>query len=79
MSRGISRGKQVIKFANRRNRGRVVYSLKRVHDFSLGKCTVRVSTSFTPVLLALRTFTVASASRNTFPSSSLRKLKFPVV
>ena len=44
MSRGISGGKQVIKFADE-------------DDFSLAKCTVPVSTRFTSLLLAAWTFT----------------------
>ena len=58
MPRGIPGGKQVIKFANTSNRGRVcVFLSKRDDDISLAKCPVRVSGSFTSVLLAVRTST----------------------
>ena len=60
MSRGLSGGKQVIKFANTSNR--VIFS-KGEDNFRLEKCTVRASTSFTSSLLAVRTSTVAAASK----------------
>ena len=58
MSRGLSGGKQVIKFANTSNRGRVCL-FKNI----LQKCTVRASTSFKSSLLAVRASTVAAASK----------------
>ena len=57
-------GKQVIKFANTSNRGRVLFIFSKGDDnFRLEKCTVRASTSFTSSLLAVRTSTVAAASK----------------
>ena len=53
MPRGIPAGKQVIKFANKSNRG--VFLSKRDDDISFAKCPVRVSGSFTSVVLAVRT------------------------
>ena len=49
MSRGLSGGKKVIKFANTSNRGRVFFILsKRDDDFILSqaKCTYRVLARF---------------------------------
>ena len=64
MSRGLSGGKQVIKFANTSNRGRVFFIFSKGEDnFRLEKCTVRASTSFKSSLLAVRTSTVAAASK----------------
>ena len=63
MSLGISGGKQVIKFANTRNRGRFCFfsSKKGDDDFSYAKCTVTwVSTRFMSLLLAARTSAVAT-------------------
>ena len=51
MSLGISGGKQVLKFANTSNRGR----LKQFDNFRRAKCTVRVSTGLTLLLFAVRT------------------------
>ena len=51
MSLGISGGKEVLKFANTSNRGR----LKQFDNFRHAKCTVRVSTSLTSLLFAVRT------------------------
>ena len=51
MSLGISGGKEVLKFANTSNRGR----LKQFDNFRHAKCTVRVSTSLTLLLLDVRT------------------------
>ena len=51
MSLGISGGKQVLKFANTSNRGR----LKQFDNFRHAKRTVRVSTSLTLLLFAVRT------------------------
>ena len=63
MSRGISGGKQVIKIADTSNHGRVCLLSKRVDDFFSAKCTVRVFSSFTSLLIVVRTFTVATASK----------------
>ena len=78
MSRGISGrgggGKQVIKFENMSNRGRLCYSIKTVPRFnSHAKCTVRVSTSFTHLrsLLLPRKVTM-TASTNSLPLPSSR-------
>ena len=60
MSRGISGGKQVIKFAYTSS---LLISSKRNDNFSLAKCTVRVSTSFMSLLLAVSTRTVTTAYR----------------
>ena len=60
MSRGISGGKQVIKFAYTSS---VFIPSKRNDNFSLAKCTVRVSTSFMSLLLAVSTRTVTTAYR----------------
>ena len=57
MSRGISGGKQVIKF------GSLFIPSKQNDNFSLVKCTVRVSTSFMSLLLAVSTRTVTTANR----------------
>ena len=51
MSLGISGGKQVLKFANTSNLGR----LKQFDSFRHAKCTVRGSTSLTLLLFAVRT------------------------
>ena len=51
MSLAISGGKQVLKFANTSNRGR----LKQFDNFRHAKCTVRVSTGLTLLLFAVRT------------------------
>ena len=52
----------MIKFCNTSNRG--LFSLsERDDDFSLAKCTLRVSTSSTSLLSALRTLAVATASK----------------
>ena len=56
-SRGISEGKQVIKFANTSNAVEFVYSIKRDDDFIVSKVLER----FTSLLFAMRTFTVATA------------------
>ena len=58
MSRGISGGKQVIKFANT---GSLFIPSKQNDNFILAKCTVRVSTSFMSLLLAVSTRTVNTA------------------
>ena len=62
MSRGISGGKQVTKLLTR------VPSLfipsKENDDFILAKCTVRVSTSFMSLFLAVSTRTVNTAYKN---------------
>ena len=62
MTRGISRGKQVIKLAspsNRgRGRGRVCLSYQ-----NKTKCTVRVSTGFTSLIFAVRTSSFATACK----------------
>ena len=61
MSRGISRGKKVIKFANASNR-EFVYSIKTRRRFhSRAKCTYRVLARSTLLLFAMRTSTVATA------------------
>ena len=44
-------GKQVIKYANTSNRGRLFIFSKGDDNFRLEKCTVRASTSFTSSLL----------------------------
>ena len=64
MTRGILRGKQVIKLAspgNRgrgRGRGRVCLSYQNET-----KCTVRVSTGFTSLIFAVRTSSFATACK----------------
>ena len=58
MSRGISGGKQVIKFAN--TSGSFI-PRKLSDNFILAKCTVQVSTSFMTLLLAVSTRTVTTA------------------
>ena len=61
MSRGISGGKQVIKFAYTSS---LFIPSKQNDNFSLAKCTVRVSTSFMSLLLAVSTRTaVTTANR----------------
>ena len=40
-----------------------VHPFKSRNDFSLAKCIIRVSASLTSLLLAVRTFTVAPASK----------------
>ena len=52
MSRGISGGKLVIKFANTSS---LFIPSKRKDHFIVAKCTVRVSTSFMSLLLAVST------------------------
>ena len=53
MSRGISGGKQVTKLANTSNSFRVSSFISKRERFSSGaKCTVRVSTSCTSLLLS---------------------------
>ena len=62
MSRGISGGKQVIKFTNTSNRGRVCLfyqTRRRFHNHA--KCIHRVLARFTPLLFTMRTSTVATA------------------
>ena len=51
MSLGISGRKQVLKFANTSNRGR----LKQFDNFRHARCTARVSTSLTLLLFVVRT------------------------
>ena len=65
MSRDVSGGKQKINFAITSNRGRVyLYSLKTKRRFNgQAKCSVRVSTRFTSLLLAVGTSMVATASK----------------
>ena len=58
MTRGISRGKQVIKLASTDNRGRVCLSYQNET-----KCTVRVSTGFTSLIFAVRTSSFATACK----------------
>ena len=63
MSRGISRVKQVIKFANASNR-EFVYSIKTRRRFhSRARCTYRVLARFASLLFAMRTSTVATAHK----------------
>ena len=62
MSRGISRGKKVIKFADTSSSAEFDYSIKtrrRFHNHA--KCTYRVLAGFTSLLIAMRTSTVAIA------------------
>ena len=62
MSRGISGGKQVIKFTNTSNRGRVcLFYQTRRRFHSHAKCIHRVLARFTPLLFTMRTSTVATA------------------
>ena len=64
VSRRFSGGKQWIKFANARNRGRVSLSLKTSGQFnSHAKCTVQVSTSLRHYYLLWGHLMVATASR----------------
>ena len=58
MSRGISGGKQVIKFAYTCS---LLIPSKQNDNLSLAKCAVRVSTSFMSLLLAVSTRTVTTA------------------
>ena len=61
MSRGISGGKQVIKFANTSNRGRVSFSSFLRQFRSNEKCTYRILARFTSLLFAMRSLTVTTA------------------
>ena len=64
MSCGISGGKQVIKIADTSNHGRVCLSSQNESTiFFSAKCTVLVFSSFTSLLIVVRTFTVATASK----------------
>ena len=58
MSRGISGGKQVIKFANTGNRGRVCLFYQNETTIFI---VMRVFARFTSLLFAIRTSTVATA------------------
>ena len=58
MSRGISGGKQMIKFAYTSS---LFIPSKQNDNLSLAKCAVRVSTSFMSLLLARSTRTVTTA------------------
>ena len=63
----------MIKFCNTSNRG--LFSLsERDDDFSLAKCTLRVSTSSTSLLSALRTSAVATASKRVTMITSTHNL-----
>ena len=62
MSHGISGGKQVIKFSNTSNRGRVyLFCQNKTQFHSRAKCTYRVLARFTSLLFAMRTSTIATA------------------
>ena len=64
MSRGISGGKQVINLPIQVITVEFVYSFKTRQRFGgQAKCTGRISSSFTSILLAVRTCTVATASK----------------
>ena len=63
----------MIRFCNTSNRGLFSPS-KRDDDFSLAKCAVRVSTSSTPLLSALRTYAVATASKRVTVITSTHNL-----
>ena len=64
MSRGISEGKQKINFPIQVIIDEFVYSLKTRRRFDgQAKSTGRISSSFTSILLAVRTYTVATASK----------------
>ena len=76
MSRGISGGKQVTKLLTR------VRSLfipsKENDNFILAECTVRVSTSFMSLLLAVSTRTVATAYKKVTMISSTHNWPFKI-
>ena len=63
MSRGMVRGANIDKISQYElSRSCLFILLKQNNDFSQAKCTVRVLTSFTSLVLAMRTSTVATAS-----------------
>ena len=75
MSRGISGGKQVIKFANTSS---LFIPSKQNDNFILAKCTVRVSTSFMSLLLAVSTPTVNTAYKKVIMITSTHNSPFKI-
>ena len=76
-SRGISWGKQNIKFANARNRSRsTLFILSKRNDdlMVMQNVTVWVSTKFTSLLLAVGTSTVATALKKVKTMTSTHNL-----
>ena len=75
MSRGFSGGKQMIKAANARNRGRVCLCYQNMTTIQFSsEQPFRVSTRFTTLLFAVRTSTVATASKEVTMITSTHKL-----
>ena len=72
MSRGISEGKQVIKFAS------LFIPSKPNDHYILAKSTVRVSTSFMSLLLAVSTRTVTTACKKVIMITSTHNWPFKI-